>query len=316
MNSRALVFCAVSTALATFVSSSAEAASLRLRQIGTGTQAAVTSPGGGDIAFARNGTVTVIDRESRRRLYAAPSSCDITAVSRTTVALACNLPTSKDTIFLLERATGTIAPLRLPFPAPRAQITELGARWALVDTVVVAEDGIHGEDRRVLLNIRTAQAVDLSRADPYGPRRYLDLDAEQPTRALCRPITRSRYSNTSQLVLQRRTITRSGRWFLEQDSTGIAELQRCGSRTKRRFSPKQAVLTGDGHVAAIGKGIIGYVSSDRRRPIVLESLASRRRWKARRPTGNTFVLAAAGRHLIVSAQTGGPYTIYRATPTP
>lgn len=151
---------------------------------------------------------------------------------------------------------------------------------------------------------------------PYGSHRYLDLDAEKPTRALCRPITRSGYSNTSQIVLQRREITRSGQWFLEQDSTGLAELQRCGRRAKRRFDPERAVVTGNGYVAVLGDGIVGYVTRDSRRPIVLERVSSGRRWSARRPRGTGFVLAAAGRRLIISTQTpGGPYDVYSATTT-
>ncbi len=287
----------------------ASAGSLRLQQLGLGSRPAVTSAEAGDVALARDGMLHVYSRENARRVYPIPSRCDATAIHRAAVALGCYFPATGDTPYLLDRSSGAITPVKLPFENRRAEISALGAHWALVDASSNPPDGIHGDDRRILLNPATGESVDLSFADPFGSRRYLDLDAERPARALCRPITRSRYSNTSQVVLKRRPMARSGRWFLEHDSTGIAELQRCGRSTQRRFANEAGAVLGD--------GVVGYMTKRSRPRIVLETLYSSRRWSAPRPTGTDFVLTAAGRRLIISAQTpGGPYAVYSATIRP
>jgi len=118
------------------------------------------------VAFARDGTLSVAGPDDRLRTYPVPARCASTAISRTAVALICYFPATGDSPYLLDRASGRITPVPLPFPTPRAQISALGAKWAQLDYIVPSEDGIHSDDRRALLNPTTGQTVDLSRADP------------------------------------------------------------------------------------------------------------------------------------------------------
>lgn len=185
------------------------------------------------------------------------------------------------------------------------RISAIGARWGLVDTSL-SIDGAHSQVQRQLLNLQTGQAIDLSSSDPFGGHRYLDLNTQDPARPLCQPLTRSTDSRGDPL-LRRRSMTRSGRWFLEQDTGGFADLQRCASRAKRRFS------THEGLGPVLGDGFVGYLLAGPHPRIVMQGLTNKRRGTAPWQDATTPVLAATGRRLIISARAPNrPFTVYSA----
>lgn len=179
-----------------------------------------------------------------------------------------------------------IVPLTLPAGWSGA-ITHLGARWAMVDGAS-SPDGLHSLATRLVIDWRTQRAVGLGRTDPFGARRYVDLDAAAGSRRLCAPLRRRVAGGIEDIKYL--SLERNGRWTISATPMGAAYVQRCATLSRRRLPRVSSPV--------LGTDFVGYLQ-DRR--IVYLDLRTGRRMTRAWPSRQSPRLAAAGRRLIISA---------------
>jgi hypothetical protein len=154
----------------------------KLTSIGVSLTAPVASPNRSMIVMApKVGSVQVLTSSGSRAL-AVPTSCAPAALSGDNVALRC-APTSGRSVALLDLADGQVRALQAPGRFDDFAPIALGARWLLATATLESDAVGHLREVKVLLDLTTGSTKELGPRDPYGARRYIDLDNPTPTRS-------------------------------------------------------------------------------------------------------------------------------------
>ncbi len=280
----------------------AQAARLHLVRLAHSPALPVADGRSGGLAYLLGETVLRVRRTGQpARAYAVPAGCRPTAMAAGVIALDCRpaRPPVRETgpghgVAVLRESDGAILSLPLIAEHHIDHVAAIGARW------LVAYGADPGDDVRVsrtfLVAWTTGRVIELESylgpgVDPFRLDEYADLDAAEPRRRLCRPVTRG--DRTSVVV-------RIGRWVAFDRDTG-GKLQRCGS---------DRILRSDKWSPTLGRDAFAYQVGGR---IVYRDLRSDRRLTAPRPSDSYPLLRMFGRRLVVVEQIGpygGPYRIY------
>jgi hypothetical protein len=268
------------------LSSTATAAELRLERLGTQHSVAVASGEHRTSAFLSSAGRLVVGSAGRSgRTVAVPVGCTPVAAAARAIALTCATSVDQQiAVYDLDR--GVTVPLTMPAGLSGA-ISHLGARWAMVDASS-SPDGLHSLATRFVIDWRTQRTVSLGRTDPFGARRYVDLDAATASRRLCAPLRRRVAGGIEDIKYL--ALERIGRWTINFTPMGAAYVQRCATLSRRRLPRVSSPV--------LGTDFVGYLQN--RRVVYLDLRTGRRLTRAW-PTSQAPRLAAAGRRLLISA---------------
>lgn len=259
--------------------------------------AAATSPATSVVATQPTADrIVVTDASGRTRELSVPPGCFPAATTATAVALGGCGPA------ILRLRGGGVRRLTLPSGLVGFAPSAIGAQWIEGTVQEEIDGGTRSRPSNAILNWHTNRLIVLDTRDPYGARRYPDLDASRPGRVLCRPVKRQRLR--AGLALTRYGIVqRADRWFVVEGSRG-SSLMRCGSSRTTRWGDTTVVRLGRRHLAT-------YSPNRPERGVSLRSLRTGRTQRLG-VSSSALELAAAfsSRELVISYRTSsGAWTI-------
>jgi hypothetical protein len=256
---------------------------------------AVASPATSLVATQPRTGVIDVRRGAKTQRYAVPAGCLPGAITAKAIVLAGCGPA------VLVLSTGRVRPVPLSDGYNGFAAVAIGAEWMEGDVGLSnIGDGTRSVSTNAIVNWHTGRFVALDQNDPYGARRYPDLDRVHPGRRLCRPIRRlsarpPAASNTRFAVVQR-----VGDWVLQTGSRG-PRLQRCGS-------DRIVVWRGD-FVAALGHHhAAAFDLAHPSRGVEVRALQTGKTHRVRTPHAVELSVAFSRDALIVSSRVGLAWT--------
>lgn len=190
----------------------ADGAGLRLTRLARTSELPVASGGSGELAYLLSPTALRVRGPGRSaRVYGVRVGCRPVGIASGVVALGCAGPTSDGEdatqLAVLRERDGAVVAVRHPPGRFFGGLEVFGTRWMIVDGSAAGDDPRVA--RRYLVEWSTGRTVEIAGylgggGDPFGLDEYADLDAVQPIRRLCAPLTRSDSLSP---------VTRIGRWI-------------------------------------------------------------------------------------------------------
>jgi hypothetical protein len=150
------------------------------------------SPLGNVVAYLRaDGQLRVRTEDGQVQDVVVPADCAPTAVGHGFVVLQCQGP-SLAKAMLVDLAAGSVRDVTPGLPGLSEWFpVAVGSRWVYLQASGEPGAGGHQFTDDVLANLKSGRTISLER-DPYGPRRYIDLNSKTPAARLCAGVRRHR----------------------------------------------------------------------------------------------------------------------------